>query len=384
MSRPDFLRGAIAGALMAALAACGGGTTPTPVPTAAPTAAPTPTPTPAAVDVAKEFLAQVLAARTGSLALAGTATSGSTEASLSGTLGFSGKDSVTSLTFDDGGARRTQETVRIGTRKWTREDQGPWILDPKPVDAAKGLAAFLTTLSALEDRGVETKGSRQLHHLVPPAGTTVSPDALGLDPTIKDPIVAIDFWAADDGTPEVWTIGISWNQPAGATMIPVELVMDIDLSGLGRPATVAAPEDAWERFVSERFGYSMAHPPGWTVNEVENMDWYLVEGTTYVTVSPSSLPAYTLERYLKELFALYEEQLGVKPETNEEMALGGEPARFLTYHFKNEEGVEVYMAEAIAVRGDLGWDVFLTEQAGSEKDDTPVFAAMLSTFTFTE
>jgi hypothetical protein len=160
--------------------------------------------------------------------------------------------------------------------------------------------------------------------------------------------------------------------------------MDFDLAGLGKPATVAAPENAWERFVSERFGYSMAHPPGWTVKEDDGLDSYLVEGTPYVSVQPSSLPGYTLERYATELLGLYEEQLGAKPESNVEIALGGQPARFYTYHFKNDEGVQIYVAEAVAMLGDTGWEVFLTEQAGSETDDTPVFQAMLSTFAFKE
>ena len=75
--------------------------------------------------------------------------------------------------------------------------------------------------------------------------------------------------------------------------------------------------------------------------------------------------------------------MGAKPETNEAIVLGGEPGRFITYHFRNDQDVEAYVADAIAMHGDVGWEVFLSEQAGSEAEDTPVFAAMLSTFVFT-
>jgi hypothetical protein len=390
MSRPGFFRVAVAGALTLSLAACGGAATPTPaltpVPTAAatPTAAPTPAPTPAAADVAKEFLTRLVAARTGIMAISGTITVDTVEVPISGTITISGLDSQSSMTLETPGASQTQESIRVGTQQWNRSAGGPWVLNPKPNDRAKSLSAFLQTLTSLEDRGTAPKGGRQLHRLVPPASVTISAEALGFNnPGVQDAKVSMEFWAEDDGTPAAWSFDVAWNQASGTATVPARLVMDFDLAGLGKPATVAAPEDAWERFVSQRFAYSMAHPAGWTVDEAEGQDSYLVEGTPYVTVSPSSLPGYTLERYAQELLALYEEQLGATPETTEEIALGGQPARFFTYHFKNDQGVEVYLADAITVRGDAAWEVFLTEQAGSEADDPPVFAAMLSTFAFT-
>ena len=383
MSRPDLFRAAVAGALAVALAACGGGASPTPAPTAAATTSPTsaPTPTPAGADVATEFLARLLAARSGVLAISGSVAVGTVEVPISGTITISGKDSQSSITLEAPGASQTQESIRVGTQQWNRAAGGPWVLNPTPNDQAKSLSAFLQTLTALEDHGLATRGGRELHRLLPPAGVTIAADALGFNsPGVQDAKIGMEFWAAVDGTPAAWSFDVAWNQADGATSVPARLVMEFDLAGLGKPATVAAPEDAWVRFVSQRFAYSMAHPASWTVTEAEGTDSYLVDGTPYVTVTPSSLAGYTLERFAQELLALYEEQLGAKPETTEEIALGGQPARFYTYHFKNEQGVQIYVAEAITMRGDAAWEVFLTEQAGSEADDTPVFAAMLSTF----
>ncbi len=390
MSRPVY-RAALTGALVLSLAACGGGAAPTPAPTpvptatTAPTSAPTPTPTPVAVNVAKEFLARLLAAQTGVLVISGSVAVGTEEVPIRGTIAISGQDSQSAITLETPGASQVQESIRIGTQQWSRSAGGPWVLNPTPNDRTKSLSAFLQTLTVLEDRGAATKGGRQLRRLVPPASVTISPEALGFNsPGVQDAKITMEFWAEEDGTPAAWSFDVAWNQASGTTTVAARLVMDFDLTGLGTPATVTAPADAWERFVSARFGYSMAHPPGWTVDEVDGADSYLVKGTSYVMVSPSSMPGYTLDRYAQELFALYEEQVGAKPETNEEIVLGGQSARFITYHFKNDQGVEVYMAEALAMRDDMGWDLYLTEQAGSEKDDTPVFAAMLSTFTFTE
>lgn len=385
MSRPDLCRAAAAGALVLALAACGGGATPTPAPTPVPTPAATPTPAPTPVaDVAKEFLARLLAARTGVMAISGSVAIGTVEVPISGTITINGQDSQSSITLEAPGASQVQESIRVGTQQWNRSAGGPWVLNPTPNDRTKSLSAFLQTLTAVEDRGAATKGGRQLRRLVPPASATMSAEALGLSsPGVQDAKVGMEFWAEDDGTPAAWSFDIAWNQAGGATTVPARLVMDLDLTGLGKPATVAAPEEVWERFVSERFGYSMAHPVGWTVDEAEGEDSYLFDGTPFVTVSPSSLAGYTLERYVRELLALSEEKAGAKPETNEATVLGGQPARFITYHFKNQQGVEVYVAEAVAMQGDVGWDVYLAEAAGSEADDTPIFAAMLSTFTFT-
>lgn len=386
MSRPGHFRVAVAGALALGLAACGGGATPTPAPTPVPTVAatPTPTPTPAAADVAKEFLARLLAARSGVMAISGSVAVGTVEVPISGTITISGQDSHSIITLETPGASQTQESIRVGTQQWNRSAGGPWVLNPAPNDRTKSLSAFLQTLTALEDRGAAPKGGRQLRRLVPPASVTISAEALGFNsPGVKDAKVSMEFWAADDGTPAAWSFDVAWSQASGATTVAARLVMDFDLTGLGKPATVAAPEDAWERFVSDRFAYSMAHPASWTVTQAEGQDSYVVDGTPYVTVSPSSLPTYTLEQYVNELLALYKEQLGATPETNEEIALGGQPARFFTYHFTNDQGVKIYMAEAVTLRGDVGWEVFLTEQAGSEADDTPVFAAMLATFAFT-
>jgi len=375
---------ALLGVLAIVTAGCGAAATPTPAPTPTPTAAPTPSPTATPVDVAREFLAQILVAQTGSLTVAGTVTFGTTEAALSGTLEFSGKDSVSSLTFDTAGARQTQESIRVGAKRWKRDGAGPWVVDPKPTDPSKSLTSFLAALTALEDRGVETKGGRQLHHLVPPAGTAISPDALGLDPTIKDPVIAIDFWAEDDGTPATWTIGVSWKQPAGASTIPVELVMDVDLAGLGKAATIAAPEDAWVPFVSTRSKYSMAHPADWTVKEVGGQDQFLVDGKPVIFVAPQQLPGYTLDKLVADLVASYKTQLKASPEKDEEATLGGGPARILTYHFTNADDVKLYLVDVVALRGSTGYEVYMLVPAGTEPDDRAAFEQVLSTFEFTE
>ncbi len=317
--------------------------------------------------------------------MTGTMAFATTEIPLSGTMTIAGDASQSSITLEAPGGSQTNETIRVGTNEWERATGGPWVTNPEPADTSKSLSAFLETLTSLEDKGIETRDGRQLHRLVPPPSVTFSAETLGFDAeSARDATIAMEFWAEDDGTPAFWSFDIGWNQVSGTTTIPVAMTLDLDLSGLGRAATVVAPEDPWSRFTSTRFGYSMAHPADWTVSEEGASDSYLIDGTPYVTAGPQSLPGYTLERFATELIATYKKQAKVEPETNAEIVLGGLPGRFLTYHFANDDGVKVYVADAITVADGTGWEVIFMEQAGAEEGDTPIFQAMLSTFKLTK
>jgi hypothetical protein len=386
MGRSGRTRGAVpqlAALLVASLlvAACGGAVTPTPAPAVEPT--PAPTATPAAVDVAEVFVTTLLAAQTGRLPVSGTVTFGTTEATLSGGLQIAGQDSSTTLTIDVSGARQTQDSVRIGTQRWTREDPGPWVLDPDPADPEQGLAAFLSTLTALEDQGVATKDGRELHRLLPPAGTAVTPEALGLDPSIENADVSLEFWAEPDGTPAIWSVGVGWTQAAPDGSTPIEFVMDVDLAGLGEPVALEPPADAWTRFVSSRLGYSIAHPADWRVVEDDGQDVLARGEEAFIYVAPQSAPGQTLDRFTEELVAYYERELGAVFDTNEASTLGGKPARFVTGHFESDQG-RLFLADTIAMRGDTGWEVYLLNQAGTEETDLEALALFLGTFEFRE
>jgi hypothetical protein len=320
------------------------------------------------------------------MAISGSVAVGTVEVPMTGTITISADDSQSIITLETPGASQTQQSIRVGSQQWNSSDGGPWLLNPTPNDRTKSLSAFLQTLTSLEDRGVATHGGRQLHRLVPPASATISPEALGFtSPGMQGTKIAMEFWAEDDGSPAAWSFDVTWNQASGTTTVAARLVMDLDLSGLGQPVTVAAPGNAWERFVSVRFGYSMDHPSGWTVTEAEGQDSYLADGTPYVFVAPSARAGYTLERYSQEVLALYVEQLGAKLERDEAITLDGQPARFVTYRFRTSaQAPEVYVAEVLVMQGDTGWDIFLTDQGRTEPDSTPVFEAMLATFTFTK
>jgi hypothetical protein len=375
---------ALLGMLAIVAAGCGAAATPTPAPTPAPTPTAAPTPTP--VDIAAAFLAEVTAT-SGRLPVTGTATFGGTEAALTGLFESSGADdSASTMTLDIGGSTQTTESIRIGTQKWSRQDGGVWILDPEPADSTKSLGAWLRGLTMLEDEGVETKDGRQLHHLVPSAAEALTPEAMGLDPSIQDAVITVDFWAEDDGTPAIMSITVTWNQASGTTTVPVEMTMDVDLGGLGQPAAIAPPEEAWTGFTSTRFGYSMAYAPGWSAREDNGMDVYLMDDTPYFYVTPQDLaPGYTLERFRDELVAYYQaEDIKASPDADEEYQVGGIPARVLTYRFTNTSGTPVYLVDAVTVQGTTGWEIYLAQEQTGEEEARAFFDTMLATFSFEE
>ena len=374
---------ALVGVFSIAVAGCGSAATPTPAPTPAPTITPAPTATP--VGVAEEFLARLQGARSGSLALSGQATIGDVAAALGGSIEIAGSDSATTMTLDVEGTKQTTETIRVGTQRWSRDNGGPWVLDPDPADRSKSLSGYLATLTSLEDKGVEAKGGRQLHHLVPPATAALSPEALGLDPSIKDASVTADFWARDDGTPAIWTVGATWSQGTGSTAVPAELLVDIDLAGLGVGATVAAPVDAWTGFRSTRFGYSMARDPGWTVTEAQGADQYLLDGTPYVYVVAQDAAGYTLDRFHDELVAYYAaNDVVAKPDADVDYAVDGTAARSLTYHFTNDAGDALLLIDVLTVHGGKGWEIYLVKGGGGEDQARALLDTMVSTFSFEE
>lgn len=381
---PISVRGRTLAALAAlaiATAGCGASTTPSPAPTPTPTVAPTPTP----VDVGAVFLEQLTGAQAGSLPVTGTASFGGVEAAITGAFESSGADdSASTMTFDVAGSKQVSESIRIGTQKWSRDNGGVWILDPKPADSTKSLMAYLKTLTTLDDKGVETKDGRELHHLVAPAGAELTAETMGLDPSIQDADIQVDFWAEEDGTPAVMSIAVAWSQASGATTVPVEMAMDVDLAGFGTPVTIEAPADAWTGFTSTRFGYSMAYADGWSVSEEDGLDVYSLDGQPYVYVSPQDVPAdYTLERFHEELLAYYKaKDIVAEPTADEDYVLDGSPARALTYLATNAAGTDIFVVDVISVHDGTGWEVYLAQGQVDMEESRSFFDTMVSTFSF--
>lgn len=358
----------------------------------APTASPTPTPVP---DVAKLFAAKIVTAGPiGGGPISGLMTIGALEAPIAGTMALDGQDSSLELVIAmPGGPTLRNAQITKSGRTYVSANGGPWFdttgdetsSDPNAFAQALGAAAVTA-----EDRGVVTKLGQQLHHLVPSSTTAITGAHLGMtDAAMKDAVGTLDFYARDDGSLAVLSFGLDWTIDAQGT--PVEASMDIDFEfGTGPATTVAAPDDLWVRFVSDRLGYSIGHPDDWTVIEGETAEAADVVGVAedqYSVIMKERRPkadSGDLDAYASAFLDAQEAAYGIKPETDDTVTILGEPARRLTYHElvdpTDANGGTVFTVYTLLIRGrDAYWIAFVGP-TGAEDDVLTFHTAQTGTF----
>lgn len=363
-----------------AMAACGGAASPSPEPT--PTVEPTPTP----FDVAGAFLSIVgdpdFSAR---MDIDGTMEMG-VSATLSGTITSSGDDSRSILTITVGTTTIETESISTDGRSYSRTAPGPWLEDataPPGTDDGN-LNAWLRRLAAIDDLGVEAKNGKQLHHLS--AGDEpLPPEALGLDvSTYKDPVVTIDFYAEDDGTPALFAVEGSWIQLVNGQDLTVEFVMDLALSNVGSPITIDPPISVWT-FYEGDLGYTMAHPADFSVENRDGYDAFVQDGVDwiYVTTWPDA-GGLNSDGLLDGVLEVVRDTWGAPIETPAAMALGGEPGFLATFQYTYDDGSEEIAFDVLAMHDNIGWDVTLFSIPGEETRDFALFQQFLATFAYAE
>lgn len=355
---------------------------PTPDAAASPIAAvPTPTPSLSPADLGAAFVAAIAdPAFRSSAAIDGTVTSGSTAGRISGNVTFDGRDSSSTMTLKLGVDSRAYESIRLGSDAWHRREPGPWLADEATSDRSR-LTDLFASITAVNDLGVEVLNGQSLHHLRPANSRVTSAAALGFDDaSIEDASFGVDFFVSGTGVPVTVSVSGGWTQPLDGTDVPVEIEMAYRLSAVGIGSTIRAPDDVWVMQVSKRFAYSMAHPPGWTVETSKTEDAYAIDGQPYVYVAPQTIAkGLALDDFVAALEAFYLDDFG-KPISVDRGSLGGRPSVRLIYAFTNDQGQDVTFVDEVTVRGRTGWEVFLMTAGGAE--DIPIFDRFVATFAF--
>jgi len=244
----------------------------TPTPTRSPaaaTATPTASPTPR-VDAARTFLA-ILSSRTfaATAKITGELTVGSATFPVSGTYDVRGADNRQSFTIAVPGASQATQSMTVGGVAYVMHD-GLWFVKPAaPAGSTSNadLASSLRSLLDLVDTGTVTRGGRTLHHLEPRGDASIPLSAIGASDPTGDGVVALDFYAEEDGTPVVMTIAATWTQPSGKTTQRASMTVDYTFSNVGGQIVIAAPQQVWATFKSKRFGYSTAYPVDWEAKQ---------------------------------------------------------------------------------------------------------------------
>jgi hypothetical protein len=379
-----------AAVLSVVVAACGGSTT-TPSANApvAPSASAAATPAVSAGAVKAAYLDALADPKFSATAtLSGTIALAGINGEVSGKWSFIGRDAHRTTTISLPGNEQTTETIALGPDGWERKGDGPWLEQEKAADPSKSFTGSLAILNSLEDRGVESREGVDLYHFQPANGGAIPAAALGLDnPDIKDPKVTADFYATAEGVPAAFDFHITWTQAIGGQDAPVTMDMQIDIDEVGSPESIDPPakDEIWTRYKSS-FGYTMAHPPDWTVKHARTEDSYLLDNQGYVYVAPQSLPSgEKLSSFQSGLITFYKGQFNTEPDSKESTSIGGSPAFRLVYHFKNEANQDVALVDVGTVHAGKGWEVFMLTLAGdTEADDIAVFDDFVTTFTFTK
>ncbi len=379
-----------AAALLLAVLVLGGcSATPTPTPGQAATTAPSPTlagtvaPSPSPVDVASLFLPQIAALTRGTLDVSGTLTTGPQTGAVSGTIAFIGSDSDQVLTIATGATSLTTETIHLAGRAYSKQGDGPWFEDPTRPVAGKDLATVLKGVTALTDAGTETRHGLLVHRLELPAGTVIDPAAFGFsDPSMKSPTVSVVFYADETGKPVSMVVNASWSQVSGTTTIPVSMVLEMQF-GPSSPS-IQAPTNVWARFSSTRFHYAMAHRADWDVSTADpRADRFASPGDPFVLIDRVKIPAGTILNDAARGEIAAAKSNGFAFVTNQAMALGGEPARLITFRGK-VSGAAYVMYVAVTLRTGYGYEAFWFSPKGHEADDLALYRQMLATFSFTK
>jgi len=252
------LAGLVAACSSSAMGVTNQSAQPQPLATApAPTLLPTPSPT---ADVSKAFLAALAGGRF-SARISGQVQIGSLSAPVSGTYEANAGDVHQKLTIDLPGNPQTTESLTIDGVSYVLRE-GRWF--QKPAGGGSDSSALTKAMLSVVDTGVVTRDGRQLHHLAPPAGTSIPLSTLGLtDAAGGTGTVSLDFYAADVGTPLAMAITARWTDVG--SNLPSVMSVEFAFANVGGQIRIAPPGQVWTPFSSKRYGYSLAYPSDWEV-----------------------------------------------------------------------------------------------------------------------
>jgi len=378
----------LAGGLLACgvvLAACTGS------PSATPTASPSPEPT---TDIASVFVVRLSSpgfeARSD---VSGTITLGAVEGAIEGEYLFSRADYSSSLLLEIAGVSQQQNDVSVDGERFTSSDDGPWVLQDAQPDAdaqAETLTEVLSGIQSLEDAGEIEKFGRTLHQLLAADPVELDASSLGLtDPSISDVAGTMEFYAEADGTPAGFSIQVTWTQEVqSGTSVEAEMVMDFEFTDLEGPIDIARPDPVWLRYTSERWGYTVAYPEVWTLDESNPLaeQFLLPDNSAYAVVAhvnplPEFLSQAGFEADSQAGFAAQ----GATALTSSRYPMGAEDGLLVVYTLPDAGGELIIFNIAVYHAG-VGYDIQVGARNGEGVGESLADALdwLMTTFAFTQ
>ncbi len=388
MDRPltRRLAGPFVIAVVLALAACSGGS-PAASPAASATTAASSAPSPTPLDVAAAFKKIVSdPAFSARFDVQATIEVG-LKVTMTGLIEGKGADSHEAFTTEVAGTKTTQESIKVGSKAWSRTGAGPWLEKPATTTTSdSSLVVWLQKVGGLQDVGIETKGGVPLHHLKLGGGSSIPPEAVGLDPKqFTNAKIAMEIYAKDDGTPAVFALEGAWTQAVNGQDLTVRFTMDLTAKDVGSAIAISAPKDVWTPFTSP-LGYSAAYPEGVTLASDPKKGDTLKGGTQdwiYVVPYPTA-KGLSAEGFRDALLKEYAASgVGAPRETPTKTTLGGGEAWKMAFQGTASDGSPVVVIDVVTMHADQGWEVSIFSSPQNEAQDAADLDAFLATFAFT-
>ena len=177
-------------------------------------------------------------------------------------------------------------------------------------------------------------------------------------------------------------------------------LLAVAVAGSALTATASTSASVgWKRFVSKRYAYSIRYPSAWTarpattsaINGVPDVHESSLDGFTLhrglhteldVRVGSQRVPSgTTLEDWTATEAQAIDRDYGCVPKDREDLTVGGEPAKLLTYRpCPPAEGLDFLFIAA--VHGDRGFQLYWLSRVGHERRDRALFLRFVKTFRF--
>ncbi len=152
------------------------------------------------------------------------------------------------------------------------------------------------------------------------------------------------------------------------------------------PSIVSPSVGTSLQFVSERHGYRLTVPPGWTVTETPGngglhpdepgVDTF--RDTLGHILSVTRDPAPSLAKWTCPIARHLEGDHGLAVESTEDAVVAGLPARLLEYHLHFDPYVTHYLTTEV-VDGGRGMTLSLESTTGRDDEDRQILEGILST-----
>ena len=379
---PGFRRLAISiVAIATVMAACSPAVTTSPNASSSPlaesSARPSPTPSASPIpspDVAGLFVVKLKALTTASMTVSATLQVGSVPVTIDGRYDHRGAEHYSSLTTTAGTTKQTTDETTWTGKTYTRTNGAPWYEKPATSGGGQGFASITASILSARDIGLVTKGGQSLHHLVP-GGPAIDPKAIGFD---GSGTVTTDFYAAADGTPTLIEFSIDVTQASSH----VTGIMDFTFSN-AVPSTITGPPDPIFTTFTSKKGYALGYPAGWDAKPQDGWDTFNGPNTEFLQVQTRARGTSSLATEAADDVYGLKADLKATIVSNKPAAMGGEPARVITYRYKDKGGVDVFGIDVWAIHGATSYVVDWESLAGNEPADTATLGFVADSFKFT-